>query len=231
MAVREPLNREKILDAALVIADELGLGGLSMRRLAKALGVEAMALYNHVANKTAILDGLAERVFAEVETPDPALPWPERVRALATSMHAALGRHPVVPLALVTDQANPTTLAALRPLEALIGALADAGFDDDGLRRALGSVNGLVYGTLALTTVGFGKEPDGPKQVDVFVRMVDPAKLPHFSRLLASIPAADPVADFAWALDRLIAGLGAVSSRGPAPAPRTPLSAPREGAS
>src|SRR5882757_6026785 len=93
MATREPLNRERILDAALVIADEAGLNGLSMRRLAKALSVEAMALYNHVANKTAILDGLAERVFAEVETPDPALPWPERVRSLATSMHEAFGRH------------------------------------------------------------------------------------------------------------------------------------------
>jgi len=214
MAAREPLNREKILDAALVIADEVGLGGLSMRRLAKALSVEAMALYNHVANKTAILDGLAERVFAEVETPDPALPWPERVRALAMSMHTVFGRHPVVPLALVTDQANPTTLAALRPLEALIGAFADAGFDDDGLRRALSSVNALVYGTLALTTVGFGKEPGGsagPEQLDVFVRKVDPAKLPHFSRLLAAIPAADPERDFAWALDRLIAGLEAAA--------------------
>jgi TetR/AcrR family tetracycline transcriptional repressor len=214
MATREPLNRERILDVALVIADEAGLSGLSMRRLAKALSVEAMALYNHVANKTAILDGLAERVFAEVETPDPALPWPERVRALATSMHAAFGRHPVVPLALVTDQANPTTLAALRPLEALIGAFAEAGFDDEGLRRALSSVNALVYGTLALTTVGFGKEPggsSGPEQLDVFVRKVDPAKLPHFSRLLASIPGADPETDFAWALDRLIAGLEAAA--------------------
>lgn len=214
MAAREPLNREKILDAALVIADELGLSGLSMRRLAKGLGVEAMALYNHVANKTAILDGLAERVFAEVEPPDPALPWPERVRSLATSMHAAFGRHPVVPLALVTDQANPTTLAALRPLEALIGAFAEAGFDDDGVRRALSSVNALVYGTLALTTLGFGKEPGGsfgPEHLDVFVRKVDPAKLPHFSRLLASMPDADPAEDFAWALNRLIAGLEAAA--------------------
>ncbi len=214
MAAREPLNREKILDAALAIADELGLSGLSMRRLAKALGVEAMALYNHIANKTAILDGLAERVFAEVEPPDPALPWPERVRALATSMHEVFGRHPVVPLALVTDQANPTTLAALRPLEALVGAFADAGFDDDGVRRALSSVNALVYGTLALTTVGFGKEPGGsagPEQLDVFVRKVDPAKLPHFSRLLSTLPASDPAEDFAWALDRLIAGLEAAA--------------------
>lgn len=214
MAAREPLNREKILAAALVIADEEGLSGLSMRRLAKALGVEAMALYNHVANKTAILDGLADLVFAEVELPDPALPWPERVRALATSTHAALGRHPVVPLALVTDQANPTTMAALRPIEALVGALAEAGFDDHGTRRALSSVNALVYGTLALATLGFGSEPAGsvgPEPLDAFVRKVDPAKLPHFARLLATLPSAEPAADFAWALDRLIAGLEAAA--------------------
>ncbi len=214
MAAREPLNREKILDAALAIADEEGLSGLSMRRLAKALGVEAMALYNHVANKSAILDGLADRVFAEVELPDPALPWPERVRALATSTYAALGRHPVVPLALVTDQSNPTTLTALRPLEALVGAIAEAGFDDQGVRRAFSSVNALVYGTLALTTLGFGREPGGsagPEQLDVFVRKVDPAKLPHFARLLTTLPDVDPETDFAWALDRLIAGLEAAA--------------------
>jgi TetR/AcrR family transcriptional regulator, tetracycline repressor protein len=83
MARREPLNREKILDAALALASKEGLDGLSMRKLAKTLGVEAMALYNHVANKTDILNGIADRVYAGIERADPQLPWTERVRATA----------------------------------------------------------------------------------------------------------------------------------------------------
>jgi TetR/AcrR family tetracycline transcriptional repressor len=194
MARREPLTRERILAAALALAGEEGLSGLSMRRLAKVLGVEAMALYNHVANKTDILDGIAERVYAEIERPDPALPWAERVRATVLSTYRVLRRHPVVPLALVTDQANPTSLRALQPLDDLVGALTEAGFDDDGVRQALGALNSLVFGSLLLTTAGFAREHTAhaeQEQMDVYIRQVNPATLPHFARVLPALAAGD----------------------------------------
>jgi AcrR family transcriptional regulator len=68
---RAPLSRERVLDAALALADESGVESLSMRKLAKELGVEAMSLYNHVASKEDLLNGLVDRVFAEIEPPSP----------------------------------------------------------------------------------------------------------------------------------------------------------------
>jgi AcrR family transcriptional regulator len=101
---RETLNRERVLGAALRLAGEQGLTGLSMRRLAADVGVEAMSLYNHVANKGDLLDGMAARVFEGIPLPDPALPWDDRLRALGT---AAFTEHPVVVRAVAAGQANP----------------------------------------------------------------------------------------------------------------------------
>ncbi|GAA3546715.1 TetR/AcrR family transcriptional regulator C-terminal domain-containing protein [Nonomuraea rosea] len=217
MARREPLNRDKVLDAALELADEEGLDGLSMRRLAKSLGVEAMSLYNHVSNKADLLDGLAERVFSQVERPDPELAWPEQVRQVTLSMYRVFARHPVVPMILVTDQSNPTSVRALQPLDDLVGALFAAGLDDVGAWRALGAVNGLLFGSLMLSTGGFAGDPGvhaGGHQVGAYIREIDPAVLPHFSRLLRGTRAGvDPAADFEHALGVLIEGLVAEAAR------------------
>ncbi|WP_066943490.1 TetR/AcrR family transcriptional regulator [Microtetraspora fusca] len=219
MARREPLNREKVLDAALELADGEGLEGLSMRRLAKALGVEAMSLYNHVSNKADLVDGIVERVFAQVEPPDPALPWPEQVRTAALSMYRVFSRHPVVPLALATDRSNPTSPHAMAAMDGLVGALFQAGFDERGAWRALGAINGLVFGALLLSTGGFTGAPGvhaGEEQVGVYIRRLDPARLPHFSRLLAwtTKGGVEPPADFEQALDTLIQGLEATAKSG-----------------
>ncbi|MFE0027057.1 TetR/AcrR family transcriptional regulator C-terminal domain-containing protein [Amycolatopsis sp. NPDC059021] len=211
MARRESLNREKVLDAALALADSEGLDGLTMRKLARTLGVEAMALYNHVSNKADILDGITERVMAGIPRADPALPWAERVRTLVLGMYRAYLPHPVVPLALVSDQANPNSPAALATFDDLVGALAEAGFDDDELRQTTSALNSLVFGSLLLTTSGFGNEAPGLQQLEPF-KDVDPAELPHFSRLLGALRRLDPEKDFERGLDVLIAGLEATAA-------------------
>jgi TetR/AcrR family transcriptional regulator, tetracycline repressor protein len=86
--------------------------GLSMRRLATTLNVQAMSLYNHVASKSDLLDGITELVFDQVELPEPEMAWPEQVRAVALSMYRAFSRHLPVAVALITDQANPATRTA-----------------------------------------------------------------------------------------------------------------------
>ncbi|WP_131736007.1 TetR/AcrR family transcriptional regulator C-terminal domain-containing protein [Actinomadura roseirufa] len=208
---RAPLSREKILDAAFVLAADGGLDGLSMRRLARSLGVEAMSLYNHVASKGDLLDAMAGRVLGEIAVPDSALPWPERVRDVALSMYRALRRHPAVALAVVTDQANPVTEAALRPFDALAGALMDAGFADAGVRRAFLAVSGLVYGSLVLSTAGFQVEDffaeQSDEQVEFFTRGVAPDRLPALRHLLSTFGGGDSERDFEHGLDVLIAGL------------------------
>jgi AcrR family transcriptional regulator len=91
---RTPLSRERVLRAAVALADEGGIDALSMRRLGQELGVEAMSLYNHVANKDDLLSGILDVALSEIELPDDALHWKAALRLHAVSAHAALRRHP-----------------------------------------------------------------------------------------------------------------------------------------
>src|SRR4051795_8542488 len=90
---RLPLSRDRILQAALEPADEHGVESLSMRKLGQSLGFEAMSLYNHVANKDDVLNGILELVLAETELPSPEGDWAKAIRSSAISVHEALLRH------------------------------------------------------------------------------------------------------------------------------------------
>ncbi|MER8188349.1 TetR/AcrR family transcriptional regulator C-terminal domain-containing protein [Kitasatospora sp. NPDC094015] len=213
MTRRETLNRAKVAAAALALVDAEGIEALTMRRLAGELGVEAMSLYNHVKNKTDLLDTLAEQVFASVERADPGLPWADRLRITVGNLYREFSRHPAVSKTLVGDQANPTSEAALRPAEDILEALFQAGFDEKAARQALIAVHALVFGTLALSTSGYTTPPrPAVHGLDVFRRAVDPARLPHFARLVATTDAdSDPTEDFDHALNLLITGLVAAA--------------------
>lgn len=218
MARRETLTREKVLHAALALADQEGLDGLSMRRLATTLNVQAMSLYNHVASKSDLLDGIAELVFDQVELPDPEMAWPEQVRAVALSMYRAFSRHLPVAVALITDQANPATVRALEPFDRLAGALFQAGFDGRRARQALGAVTDLVFGSLLISTGGFTGDADGQlsqSDTSAYLRRIDPARLPHFSRLLHQrvIDTPSRQLDFEQGLNMLITGLKVIANQ------------------
>ena len=90
---RIPLSRERVLDAALALADAEGIQRLTMRRLAAELGVEAMTIYYHVPNKNGIFDALVERVIAEIQLPEQGTEWRPALRSLALSAYEVLGRH------------------------------------------------------------------------------------------------------------------------------------------
>src|SRR5438067_10994436 len=91
---RLPLSRDRILHAALELADEGGIESLSMRKLGQVLGFEAMSLYNHVANKDDVLDGILDLVLEETKPPSPDGDWDVAIRSSAISMHQAFRRHP-----------------------------------------------------------------------------------------------------------------------------------------
>src|SRR5437899_13091713 len=91
---RIPLNRDRVLRAALALADEGGIESLTMRRLGQALGVEAMSLYNHVAKKDDIVAGILELVVGEIDAPSRETDWKTAIRRTAISAHEALVRHP-----------------------------------------------------------------------------------------------------------------------------------------
>jgi TetR/AcrR family transcriptional regulator, tetracycline repressor protein len=209
------LSRGRILDAALELVDEQGVGALSMRKLASRLGVEAMSLYNYVASKADLLDGIAARVFEEIELPDPALPWDRRLRELGQGAHTALSAHPDVVRLLAGEGANPRSVDALRFLDALMGALLDLGIDERAAARAYRSFFGLLYGSVL---VGASETPEGTRSAHTetinawFKRTVTAHDLPHLSRALEAMLDTDCVPEFAEELDSFIRGLAARQS-------------------
>jgi AcrR family transcriptional regulator len=119
------ISRADVLDSTLTVADERGLSAVTMRAVAEHLAVSPMALYHHVRDKEDLLDGLVERLLAEIPLPDPDLPGEERLHAMATSMREAAARHPgVFPLLLRRPVA---TEAAIAVRTTVYEALSDAG--------------------------------------------------------------------------------------------------------
>src|SRR5688572_22711808 len=123
---RTPVTRERALLAAVKIADEHGLEGLTMRRLASALGVEAMSIYHHLRNKDEILDGMVELVFSEMELPPTDVHWKDAVRARCASVREVLTRHPWA-ISIMQSRTSPGP-ATLGHLDAFIGCLRAGGF-------------------------------------------------------------------------------------------------------
>ncbi len=179
-----------------------------MRRLAAEPGVEAMSLYNHVANKADLFDGMTARVFENISPPDPGLPWQKRLRLLAEQLYAAFTRHSVVMRALAAEQANPRSVGALKVMDALLETLLDAGLDERAAARGYRSVLGLVFGTVLTDTVGIAStraERTGPAGAR-FTTMVTAVDTPSLHRILPALAESDCVQDFAFQLDLLIAG-------------------------
>jgi AcrR family transcriptional regulator len=144
-APRTPLNRRRVLEAAVALADRDGLGALSMRKLAQELGVEAMSLYHHVAGgKDAILDGIVDVVFGEIELPPAEAGWREAMRRRAVSTREALRRHPWA-IGLMESRPTPGP-ANLRHHDAVLGVLRGAGFPLALAAHAYALLDSYIYG-------------------------------------------------------------------------------------
>lgn len=143
-STRAPLTTERVLRAAVAFADEHGLESLSMRKLARELGFEVMSLYNHVANKDEMLDGMVDLVVEEMELPTASADWKASMRASAISGHQVLLRHPWASALWSTRMPGP---ARVRFMERLLAALDEAGFDPELTYHA--------YHALTMHIVGF----------------------------------------------------------------------------
>lgn len=141
---KAPLSRERVLGAAVSLADAEGVASLSMRKLAAKLGVEAMSLYHHVRNKDEILDGMADVVFAELLIPDDDDDWRVAMRGRARSMRLALRRHPWA-VGLLGSRTNPGP-ATLRHHDEVLGVLRGAGFSIPMAAHAISLIDSYLYG-------------------------------------------------------------------------------------
>jgi AcrR family transcriptional regulator len=138
----------RVLEVAMELADRGGLEALSMRKLGQALGVEAMALYYHFANKERVLDGMVDLVFGEIDLPKVGADWRMAMRQRAISLRDALLRHRWA-IGLMESRTNPGA-ANLRHHDAVIGCLRAAGFDMAMAAHAYSLLDAYIYG-FALT--------------------------------------------------------------------------------
>jgi AcrR family transcriptional regulator len=144
---RTPLSRERVLQAAIRLADEGGIESLTMRRLAAELGVEAMSLYNHVANKGDLVDGIVDLVVAEIELPSATAEWDLAIRAYAISAHEAFVRHPWACSLVMSLTSNRAARAPrLRYMEWLLGRLRESGFSSDLAYHAYHTLDSHILG-------------------------------------------------------------------------------------
>src|SRR5215216_3777833 len=141
---RVPLNRERVLRAAIALADRGGFESLTMRKLANELGVEAMSLYNHVASKDDLLDGMVDLVFAEIEPPSTADDWKTAMRKRAVSTREALARHRwAIGLMEGRTSHGPANLSLHN---AVLGCLRAAGFSLEATVHAYSVLDAYIYG-------------------------------------------------------------------------------------
>lgn len=211
---RLPLSRDRILSAALELADERGLDAVTMRELGRALGFEAMSLYNYVASKDDLLDGILDLVLDETQPPAATDPWDAAIRASALSVHEALRRHPWACRLLMTPaRIRP---ARLRYMDSLLGCLHDAGFDPDVTFTAYHVLDAHIFGFSlwrAAYTYDIEQPVDLAASIDDFI---PPDEYPHLNehgrQHLREGPHRD-VDAFALGLDLILDGLKKMRSR------------------
>ncbi|WP_372789530.1 TetR/AcrR family transcriptional regulator C-terminal domain-containing protein [Paraconexibacter sp.] len=210
-ASRDPLSRERALAAAVALADAEGIAALSMRRLARELGVEAMSLYHHVANKSDILDGMVDAVFGEVELPPEGAAWRDAMRRRAASMRTVLARHPWA-IGLMDSRTSPGP-ATLRHHDAVIGCCRTAGLTVAMSAHAVSLIDSYVYGfALQEAALPFQDGDDLTGLVDTILPPAFRDTYPHLAELTAEhvlAPGYSHGAEFLFGLDLVLDGLAA----------------------
>jgi AcrR family transcriptional regulator len=204
------LSRDRVLLAAVALADESGLGTLSMRKLGDALGVEAMSLYNHVANKDELLDGMVDLVFGEIDLPSGEAGWKTEMRQRAESARQALRRHPWA-IALMSSRTSPG-LATLRHHDAVIGSLRTAGFSVQMAAHAFSLIDSYIYGfALQEATLPLGDTEEETAEVaQMMMAQVPAEEFPNLTELTVEHilrPGYDYGEEFGFGMDLILEGL------------------------
>lgn len=221
-APRPRLSRERVLAAAVRLADADGIDSLTMRKLGAELGVEAMSLYRHVANKDDLLDGLVDAVFAEIELPPAGGDWRTAMRLRAFSVRRALSRHRWA-TGLMESRAVPGP-ANLRHHDAVLGTLRAAGFSVAMAAHAYSVLDAYVYG-FALQELGlpFREADEIEPVVRAMVARFD--GYPHLTEVAVEhvlAPGYDYGDEFAFGLELIIEGLDRLRPGRPVPRPSSP---------
>ena len=208
------LTRRRVLCAAIKIADDGGIESLSMRKLAQALGVQAMSLYNHVTNKEDVLDGMVEIVAAKIDVPTLGADWKGAMRQRAISHHKMLLDHPWATMLFVSRiNVGPTML---RYIDATIGCLHAAGFSYEMADRAWNAMDSHIYG-FTLQALNFPFEPlDYAETAEEFLPQIPENEYPFLHALSQQVisGAYNGVQDFRFGLDLILDSLEKLHDNG-----------------
>lgn len=214
---RAPLNRERVVTAAMALADEKGAAGVTMRALAARLGVEAMSLYNHVAGREDILDGMVDAVFGEIDLPEPTTDsttdsttdWKEAMRDRGASLRAVLRRHPWA-VGLMDSRSQPGP-ATVRHHDAVLGALRAGGFSVAMAAHAFSVIDSYLYGfVLQELSMPFTSPAELDEIAGDILRDLPTNAYPHLTELItehALRPGYDYADEFEFGLSLILDAL------------------------
>ena len=208
---RAPLSRDRVLRAAVTRADQDGISSLSMRKLGEALGVEAMSLYNHVANKSDLLDGMIDIVFSEIDQPTGGDDWQAAMRRRAISARQVLRGHPWA-IGLMESRTSPGA-ATLRHHDAVLGCLRRAGFSVELTAHAYALLDSYIYGfALQEASLPFGTGEEAAQVAHQISAQFAAGQYPYLTEMAVEHilqPGYDFGDEFVIGLDLILDGLAA----------------------
>lgn len=207
---RGVLNREAILGAALEIIRAEGLGALTMRRLADQLGVKAMSLYNHVADKADILDGIASLVLSRIERPDSARPWSLQLEAIFLALYSTLAADPWLVSVLTLEGVEPSGRSVVEGIDIILGLLEGAGLPPGQRVSAFRGMLALAFGLVTAHTLGLRVSPEAARAqaLDWNLDKWRDAGLPHLAALAPQFLVTTPNDDARFMLNAFLAAVG-----------------------
>jgi len=207
------LTRDRVLRAAISLADRDGIESLSMRKLGQKLGIEAMSLYNHVRNKEDMLDGMVDVVFSEIDVPTSGVDWRTAMHRRAISAHQVLLRHPWA-IGLMESRSTPGP-ATLRHHDSVLGSLRRAGFSIEMAAHAYSVLDGYIYGfTLTELTLPFRNSKGVAKVARNILQGVRADEIPYLAEMAVEHtmkPDYNYGDEFEFGLDLILDGIKRVS--------------------
>ncbi len=202
---RVPLSKERVFSAAIAVADSGGIESLTMRKLAEELGVEAMSLYYHVANKEAVLDGVVDAIVAEIESAlggfdiPTDTDWKTSLRRRILTAREVMLRHRWAPAVIETRTTMTPTM--MRYFDTLLGILREGGFSVDLGHHAMHALGSRALG---FSQELFQPDGDAPAETNVTEMLELMAKqLPHITEMMTEIAHDDPDSTLGWCDDQV----------------------------
>ncbi|MEN8042043.1 MAG: TetR/AcrR family transcriptional regulator C-terminal domain-containing protein [Actinomycetota bacterium] len=202
--VRTPLNKERVFNGAVSLADERGIEALTMRNLAEELGVEAMSLYYHVANKEAVLDGLVVAVLTEIgdelggfQMPVDPQEWKSAVRHRILTARSVLLRHPWAPDVIETRTSMSPEIMLY--FEGLLGILREGGFSYDLAHHAMHALGSRALGFTQELFAPDDETAGDEMAEEMLAQMAE--QLPYLTGMMIEIAHDDPDSTLGWCDD------------------------------